>query len=152
MLRRVSSRLGLGAVALGAALFAMAPAAGATDITNPADHPYPITVTIDGQTYHDGQDTLPGYDDYACTAIPNVSYDFADNEIDYYDDDGNLITTAHWTEWVAHQLVPDVVRAAAPGVLRFGLDHHHEHDDHHHEHDDHDVECRGLDRRPLERG
>ncbi len=38
-----------------------------------------ITVTIDGQTYHDGLDTLPGYDDEACTPIPNVQYDFADN-------------------------------------------------------------------------
>ena len=46
-------------------------------VTNPADHPAPITVTIDGQTYHDGLDTLPGYDDYACTPIPNVQYDFA---------------------------------------------------------------------------
>lgn len=75
------------------------PAAHATDITNPAQHPAPITVTIDGQTYHDGLDTLPGYDDYACTPIPDVQYDFADNEILYYDDSGNLLATAHWTEW-----------------------------------------------------
>ena len=42
-------------------------------------------MTIDGQTYRDGADTLPGYDDDACTPIPNVQYDFADNQIQYYD-------------------------------------------------------------------
>ena len=52
--------------------------AHAQGITNPAEHPAPITVTIDGQTYHDGLDTLPGYDDEACTPIPNVQYDFAE--------------------------------------------------------------------------
>jgi hypothetical protein len=71
----------------------------AASITNPAQHPYPITVTIDGQTYHDGEDTLPGYDDYLCTPIPDVVYDFADNEILYYDDQGDLLATAPWTEW-----------------------------------------------------
>jgi hypothetical protein len=81
---------------LGAAL---APAAHATDITNPAENPAPINVTIDGQTYRDGADTLPGYDDYACTPIPNVQYDFSNDQIQYYDGQGNLITTAHWTEW-----------------------------------------------------
>ena len=95
MLRRVSP-LVAGLVLSAAAL---APAAHATDITNPAEHPYPITVTIDGQTYHDGLDTLPGYDDYACTPIPDVQYDFADNEILYYDDNGNLLAKAPWTEW-----------------------------------------------------
>jgi hypothetical protein len=92
---RWSRSAGLVLVVLGLA----APAARATDITNPAQHPAPIDVTIDGQVYRDGADTLPGYDDYACTPIPNVQYDFADDEIQYYDGDGNLITTAHWTEW-----------------------------------------------------
>lgn len=73
--------------------------AGAAAITNPAQHPYPITVTIDGQTYHDGEDTDPGVDDYLCTPIPDVQYDFADNEILYYDDAGDLLATAQWTEW-----------------------------------------------------
>jgi hypothetical protein len=94
-----SARLGLSAAVLGAALLGAAPAAQATDITNPAEHPDPITLTIDGQTYHDGADTLPGYDDYACTPIPNVQYDFADNQIQYYDGQGELAKTAHWTEW-----------------------------------------------------
>ena len=77
-----------------AAVIVSASPALATDITNPADHPFPITVTVYGQTYHDGQDTLPGYDDYACTAIPGVEYDFAHNEIDY---PGGKSAT--WTEW-----------------------------------------------------
>jgi hypothetical protein len=95
-----SARLVLSAVVLGAALLVAAvPAAQATDITNPAEHPDPITLTIDGQSYHDGADTLPGYDDYACTPIPNVQYDFADNQIQYYDDQNQLVKTAHWTEW-----------------------------------------------------
>ena len=91
-----SAGLVLSSALLGAAL---APAAHATDITNPAANPAPITVTIDGQTYRDGADTLPGYDDYACTPIPNVQYDFSNDEIQYYDGQGTLITTAHWTEW-----------------------------------------------------
>jgi hypothetical protein len=94
-----STKLVLGAAALGVGLLGAAPAAHATDITNPAEHPDPITLTIDGQTYRDGADTLPGYDDYACTPIPNVQYDFADDEIQYYDGQGDLIKTAHWTEW-----------------------------------------------------
>lgn len=101
MTRRASvliAALGLGS-AVAAALVGGASAAYAADVTNPAQHPAPVTITIDGQTYHDGLDTLPGYDDYACTAIPNVQYDFAGNEIDYYDDDGNLKDSAHWTEW-----------------------------------------------------
>jgi hypothetical protein len=73
--------------------------AQAGGVTNPAQHPAPVTVTIDGQTYHDGLDTLPGYDDNACTAIPNVQYDFDANKIYYYDDDGNLLASAPWTEW-----------------------------------------------------
>jgi hypothetical protein len=93
---RSSARLVLAALALG---LAAAPAAQATDITNPAEHPAPITVEIDGQTYRDGADTLPGYDDYACTPIPNVQYDFGNDEIQYYDGQGNEVKAAHWTEW-----------------------------------------------------
>jgi hypothetical protein len=89
----------LSAAVVGVALLGTAPSAHATDITNPAEHPDPITLTIDGQTYRDGADTLPGYDDYACTPIPNVQYDFADNQIQYYDEQGELVKTAHWTEW-----------------------------------------------------
>jgi hypothetical protein len=87
------------AVALGAALFGAPGVAHAQGVTNPADHPAPITVMVDGQTYHDGLDTLPGYDDQACTPIPNVQYDFASDQIQYYSSDGDLIDTAHWTEW-----------------------------------------------------
>ncbi|WGL53365.1 hypothetical protein P5P86_05935 [Nocardioides sp. BP30] len=82
---------------LSAASLTLAPAAHATDITNPAQNPAPITVTVDGQQYTDGQDTLPGEDDYACTPIPGVSYDFADNEVIYHTDNGTK--TVHWTEW-----------------------------------------------------
>jgi hypothetical protein len=96
--KRILAVAGAGTAVAGLVMIA-APGAWATDVTNPAQHPYPVTVTIDGQTYHDGQDTLPGYDDTACTAIPNVQYDFGSNEIDYYDDDGNLLKTAPWTEW-----------------------------------------------------
>src|SRR5262245_62249137 len=82
-----------------AALFVAAPAAHGQGITNPADHPYPVEVTIDGQTYEDGRDTLPGYDDHLCTPIPNVQYDFADNRVLYYSGDGELLETSPWTEW-----------------------------------------------------
>lgn len=109
--RRVSGRLKmrpvptvvaglvLGAAVLVIAPFGLASTAIATVITNPALHPYPITVKIDGQTYNDGLDTLPGYDDYTCDAIPDVEYDFADNQIFYYDDQGDLLAVAPWTEW-----------------------------------------------------
>jgi outer membrane biosynthesis protein TonB len=64
-------------------------------ITNPADNPNPITVKgDDGKTYHDGEDTLPGYDDEACTYIPGAYFDFANNKVRYAD--GKSIT---WTEW-----------------------------------------------------
>jgi hypothetical protein len=82
-----------------AVLLATAPAAHAQGVTNPAQNPAPITITIDGQTYHDGRDTLPGFDDDLCTAIPNVQYDFDDDQIQYYDGGGELVQTAHWTEW-----------------------------------------------------
>lgn len=77
----------------------VAPAAFAQGVTNPADNPFPISVTIDGQTYTDGRDTLPGYDDQACTPIPYVSYDFGQNQVLYYDADGQLLKSAKWTEW-----------------------------------------------------
>ncbi len=99
--RRSLALIGTAAAVAPLAIAAGSPAAAGADttITNPAQHPYPITVTIEGQTYHDGEDTLPGYDDYLCTPIPDVQYDFADNEILYYDDQGNLLDTAPWTEW-----------------------------------------------------
>ena len=106
-----------GAVVLAGALLAVTPAAQATDITNPADHPAPIILTIDGQDYRDGADTLPGYDDYACTPIPNVQYDFAENEIQYYDEQGDLVKTAHWTEWSrisSYETWVEQQRAASP--------------------------------------
>lgn len=87
------------AAVVGVAVLSAAPAAHAQGVTNPATNPYPITVTIDGQTYTDGKDTLPGYDDIACTAIPYVSYDFKNNAVYYYDSDGQLLKTAKWTEW-----------------------------------------------------
>jgi hypothetical protein len=83
---------------MGAVLFPV-PTALAAEVTNPAEHPVPVKVTIDGQVYNDGLDTLPGYDDYACTPIPNVQYDFASNQVLYYDDRGELAETAKWTEW-----------------------------------------------------
>lgn len=96
--RAVLALTGIG-LGISSLAIAVAPSASAGDVTNPAQHPYPITVTIDGQTYHDGLDTLPGYDDYACTPIPDVQYDFAGNQVLYYDDSGNLLATAPWTEW-----------------------------------------------------
>jgi hypothetical protein len=91
-------RLAIAGAVLGAWLGA-ASAAHAQAVTNPAEHPAPITVTVDGQKYHDGLDTLPGYDDQECTPIPGVQYDFTQNEIQYYDSSGELLETAHWTEW-----------------------------------------------------
>jgi hypothetical protein len=102
---------------LGVALFGVPAAAHAQGITNPAQHPAPITVTIDGQTYHDGLDTLPGYDDYACTPIPKVQYDFPDDQIQYYNSDGDLIDTADWTEWSrisSYQTWVDQQQAGSP--------------------------------------
>ena len=71
------------------------PAWSALAVTNPADNPSPITVQgDDGNTYHDGEDTLPGYDDEECTYIPGAYFDFAANRVRYAD--GQSI---HWTEW-----------------------------------------------------
>ena len=71
------------------------PAWSALAVTNPADNPSPITVTgDDGNTYHDGADTLPGYDDEECTYIPGAWFDFANNRVRYAD--GQSIS---WTEW-----------------------------------------------------
>ena len=85
--------------ALAVAVLATAAPAQAQDVTNPAAHPFPVTVTIDGQTYKDGRDTLPGYDDILCTPIPNVQYDFAEGQILYYNGEGELLETARWREW-----------------------------------------------------
>src|SRR4051812_34614516 len=89
----------LAAAATGLALFVTPAAAHAQSVTNAAQHPAPVKVTIDGQTYTDGLDTLPGYDDEACAAIPNIQYDFANDEIQCYSSSGDLLDTAHWTEW-----------------------------------------------------
>jgi hypothetical protein len=85
--------------AIGAAALALPGTAQAQQVTNPAAYPAPTKVTIDGREYSDGLDTLPGYDDEACTPIPNVQYDFESNTIEYYDDGGKLLDSAHWTEW-----------------------------------------------------
>src|SRR6188768_562221 len=69
--------------------------AAVASVTNPADNPHEISVKgDDGKTYTDGQDTLPGYDDYECTYIPGAWFDFANNEVHYADGQ-----TIHWTEW-----------------------------------------------------
>ena len=82
------------AVAFAIALVAI-PAWSASAVTNPASNPYPITVTgDDGNFYHDGLDTLPGYDDEECTYIPGAYFDFAKNLVHYAD--GKSIP---WTEW-----------------------------------------------------
>ncbi|MBO9523731.1 MAG: hypothetical protein J7518_19535 [Nocardioidaceae bacterium] len=79
----------------GAALAGVALAPAAHAVTNPADNPHPITVKgDDGNTYTDGQDTLPGYDDEACTYIPGAWFDFDSNKVHYAD--GQSIP---WTEW-----------------------------------------------------
>lgn len=71
------------------------PAWSALAVTNPADNPSPITVQgDDGNTYQDGADTLPGYDDEECTYIPGAYFDFASNRVRYAD--GQSI---QWTEW-----------------------------------------------------
>ena len=88
-------------------------AAHAQGVTNPAHHPAPVTVTIDGQTYHDGLDTLPGYDDEACTPIPNVQYDFASDQIQYYGSDGDAAQDRAWTEWSRISSYDDLEGAAA---------------------------------------
>ena len=88
-LRRLSTFLLSGAIAL-----VFVPAAQAA-VTNPADSPYRIVVKgDDGNTYVDGQDTLPGYDDEECTYIPGAWFDFANNRVHYAD--GQSIP---WTEW-----------------------------------------------------
>lgn len=83
------------AAALVAAGLTVIPAWSALAVTNPADNPAPITVQgDDGNTYHDGEDTLPGYDDEACTYIPGAYFDFAAGRVRYAD--GQSI---QWTEW-----------------------------------------------------
>lgn len=93
MLNRKSSKV-VSAAALAAAL-AVLPAWSASAVTNPAANPYPVTVTgDDGNVYHDGLDTLPGYDDEECTYIPGAYFDFAKNLVHYAD--GKSVP---WTEW-----------------------------------------------------
>ena len=83
------------AAAFVAAGLTVIPAWSALAVTNPADNPSPITVQgDDGNTYNDGADTLPGYDDEECTYIPGAWFDFANNKVHYAD--GQWI---HWTEW-----------------------------------------------------
>ncbi len=85
---------GAAGVALATALVVI-PAWSASAVTTPAANPYPITVTgDDGNVYHDGLDTLPGYDDEECTYIPGAYFDFAKNLVHYAD--GKSIP---WTEW-----------------------------------------------------
>ena len=89
---RLIKRLSAAVIAAGLTVI---PAWTALAVTNPADNPNPITVTgDDGNTYHDGADTLPGYDDEECTYIPGAYFDFANNRVRYAD--GQSI---HWTEW-----------------------------------------------------
>lgn len=91
-MKRLLSAIAVTAVAAGVTLIA-APAANA--VTNPADNPRKVTVQgSDGNTYIDGQDTLPGYDDYDCTYIPGAWFDFEKNRVYYAD--GSWIP---WTEW-----------------------------------------------------
>lgn len=91
MKRTLSAAIAAAGLALGT--IATAPAALA--ITNPADNPHPITVKgDDGNTYTDGEDTLPGYDDIECTYIPGAYFDFDNNRVRYAD--GQSIP---WTEW-----------------------------------------------------
>lgn len=88
--------IGAAGIAVGLALLGgIAIAAPASAVTNPADNPVRIVVRgDDGQTYVDGQDTLPGYDDEACTYIPGAWFDFKNNRVHYAD--GQSIP---WTEW-----------------------------------------------------
>jgi len=82
------------AAGLAVLVLGLAPAAHA-DVSNPADNPHKIVVKgDDGQTYVDGQDTLPGFDDTECTYIPGAWFDFAKNRVYYAD--GQWIP---WTEW-----------------------------------------------------
>lgn len=91
MNRALSSALAAAGLVL--ATLALAPSADA--VTNPADNPHKITVKgDDGNTYVDGQDTLPGYDDDECTYIPGAYFDFDNNRVRYAD--GQSIP---WTEW-----------------------------------------------------
>ena len=92
-MKRISSTVA-GTFGLALLLIGVAPVAHA-DVTNPADNPHKITVKgDDGQTYVDGQDTLPGYDDEECTYIPGAWLDFDNNLVHYADGQ-----TIPWTEW-----------------------------------------------------
>lgn len=86
----------LAATTIGLGLMGLLVASPAhANISNPADNPHKVTVVgDDGNTYVDGQDTLPGFDDIACTYIPGAYFDFDNNKVIY--PDGQSIT---WTEW-----------------------------------------------------
>jgi hypothetical protein len=91
----LNSKFSKSAAAVLALALVAIPAWSASAVTNPASNPYPITVTgDDGNVYHDGLDTLPGYDDEECTYIPGAYFDFAKNLVHYAD--GKSIP---WTEW-----------------------------------------------------
>lgn len=93
MKRLLATAAAASVLGLPIASVSFAPAADA--ITNPAQNPHPITVKgDDGNTYTDGEDTLPGYDDEACTYIPGAWFDFDNNRVHYAD--GQSIA---WTEW-----------------------------------------------------
>jgi len=93
MKRLLATAAAVSVIGLPLASISFAPAAEA--ITNPAQNPHPITVKgDDGNTYTDGADTLPGYDDEACTYIPGAWFDFDNNRVHYAD--GQSIA---WTEW-----------------------------------------------------
>lgn len=119
-MRRIVSTLALtSGIAVAGILFA--PVANA-DVSNPASNPAPITVTgDDGLTYTDGRDTLPGFDDEACTYIPGAYFDFQNNKVRYAD--GQSIPWTEWSRatgyqaWVAKNsaaAVPPPAPAAAP--------------------------------------
>jgi hypothetical protein len=92
-MKRLTSTVTLAAMFAVAGVAAAVPAHAA--VTNPADNPVPITVTgDDGNTYVDGQDTLPGFDDLARTYIPGAWFDFAGDRAHHAD--GQSIP---WTEW-----------------------------------------------------
>lgn len=104
------------------ALVALGPIATAqAAVTNPANNPHRIEVIgDDGATYVDGQDTLPGYDDEACTYIPGAYFDFASNRV-YYPG-GVWIPWTEWDratgyqEWLAGRTQEAKTASAAPAT------------------------------------
>jgi hypothetical protein len=117
MKRLLATAAAVSVLGLPIAAVSLAPAAHA--ITNPAANPNPITVKgDDGNTYTDGQDTLPGYDDEACTYIPGAWFDFENNRVHYAD--GQSIKWTEWdratgyAEWKAKQSKPTASATAKP--------------------------------------